>query len=145
MKLEIKKYNELSIDELYNIIKLRVDVFVVEQNCPYHECDDLDKMAVHIFYVCNEEVTSYLRILPPGLRFDEPSIGRVVVNSKYRGNGLARKIMNEAIEYITTMMKENSIKISAQHYLIDFYKELGFNVDSDIYLEDNIPHINMVY
>ncbi|MBD5640391.1 GNAT family N-acetyltransferase [Clostridium botulinum] len=145
MSFKIKKFNELSVEEIYEILKIRNEVFIVEQECPYEDCDGKDKNAYHLFYMEEGKVISYLRILQKGLSYDEISIGRVLVNKDYRGKGLARKSILQAIDFIQNNLKENSIRISAQHYLMDFYKSFGFEPVSEVYLEDNIQHIEMLY
>ncbi|AVQ47084.1 acetyltransferase [Clostridium botulinum B str. Osaka05] len=145
MNFKIKKFNELTVEEIYEILKIRNEVFIVEQKCPYDDCDGKDKNAYHLFYMEEGKVISYLRILEKGLSYDEISIGRVLVDKDYRGKGLARKSILQAIDFIQNNLKENSIRISAQHYLMDFYKSFGFEPVSEVYLEDNIPHIEMLY
>ncbi|MGJ0908942.1 GNAT family N-acetyltransferase [Clostridium botulinum] len=145
MNFKIKKFNELSVEEIYEILKIRNEVFIVEQECPYEDCDGKDKNAYHLFYMGEGKVIFYLRILEKGLSYDEISIGRVLVDKDYRGKGLARKSILQAIDFIQNNLKENSIRISAQHYLMDFYKSFGFKPVSEVYLEDNIPHIEMLY
>ncbi|MCR1975207.1 GNAT family N-acetyltransferase [Clostridium sporogenes] len=145
MNFKIKKFNELTVEEIYEILKIRNEVFIVEQECPYEDCDGKDKNAYHLFYMEEGKVISYLRILEKGLSYDEISIGRVLVNKDYRGKGLARKSILQAIYFIRNDLKENSIRISAQHYLMDFYKSFGFEPVSEVYLEDNILHIEMLY
>lgn len=130
--------------ELYKVFKLRVDVFVVEQECPYEEIDNKDINAKHIYLKDKEHIVAYLRVLPPGLSYKEASIGRVLVNMKYRGKGYGRQIMKEGIEYCKSHYT-GDIKISAQAYLQKFYESLGFERISKVYLEDNIPHIDMIY
>ena len=144
MELVIKKFKELTLDELYDILQIRVDVFVVEQECPYPECDGFDKTAVHLFYKKNNKIVAYTRILPPDSRYKDPSIGRVIVNSGERGTGLGNKVMNESIRYIKDNYPGEKIKIQAQSYLEKFYSSIGFKKISDEYLEDNIPHIDMI-
>lgn len=143
MKWMLKTYNELSKEELYSILKLRVDVFVVEQNCPYEEIDLKDQHCFHLFCVENDEIIAYLRILKKGVSFNEISIGRVVIKKNFRKSGLGRIMLEKALIYVRDVLKENTIKISAQHYLINFYESLGFTPVSKVYLEDGIPHINM--
>lgn len=145
MNFKIKKFNELTVEEIYEILKIRNEVFIVEQKCPYDDCDGKDKNAYHLFYMEEGKFISYLRILEKGLSYDEISIGRVLVDKDYRGKGLARKSILQAIDFIQNNLKENSIRISAQHYLMDFYKSFGFKPVSGVYLEDNIPHIEMLY
>ncbi|MDF2880325.1 MAG: acetyltransferase [Clostridiaceae bacterium] len=145
MNWKMKKFNELNVKEIYEILKLRNQVFIVEQQCPYLDCDGKDMKAYHLFQENNNEIAAYLRILEKGVSYNEISIGRVLVNSKYRGKGLARQMMKEAIEFINDQLNESNIRIEAQAYLIDFYKSFGFKQVSQVFLEDNIPHIEMLY
>ncbi|WP_270304841.1 GNAT family N-acetyltransferase [Terrisporobacter petrolearius] len=145
MNWKIKKFNELNIEEIYKILALRNEIFIVEQDCPYLDCDDKDLNSYHLFLRENGEIVSYLRILEKGVSYDEISIGRVAVKKSYRGKGISRKMMQKAIEFIENNLSENTIKIQAQAYLLDFYSSLGFKAVSEEYLEDNIPHIDMIY
>lgn len=145
MSFIFKTFQELSVNELYDLLKLRTEIFVVEQNCVYNDLDDFDKEAVHVFYVENGEIIAAARLLQPGTRFADFSIGRVVVKKEKRGTGLGKALMNAAIGYCITEWKAEKIKISAQQYLQRFYEELGFVVTTEMYLEDGIPHIGMVY
>ncbi|SIN99271.1 ElaA protein [Carnobacterium alterfunditum] len=145
MEWKIKTFNELSNDELYEIIKLRSEVFVIEQQCIYEECDGKDKKAYHLFGEEDGEILVYLRILEKGVSFNEVSIGRVLVNKKYRSKGLAKKMMSRAIAFIEDNLNEKVIRISAQEYLLEFYSSLGFVKVSQVYLEDGIPHMEMLY
>ncbi|PAT01748.1 GNAT family N-acetyltransferase [Candidatus Izimaplasma bacterium ZiA1] len=144
--MKTKTFNDLTTLELYNILQLRNEVFVVEQNCVYQDLDEKDKQAIHLFYEEDSIVIAYLRILPSGVSYqDSPSIGRVVVKDNARGRGLAKKIMEEAIDYIYNDLGESTIKISAQEYLTKFYQSLGFCINGESYLEDDIPHILMTH
>ncbi|QAT41236.1 GNAT family N-acetyltransferase [Clostridium sp. JN-9] len=145
MVWKIKKFNELNAEEIYKILNIRNQVFIVEQQCPYLDCDGRDINSYHLFLENNNEIAAYLRIIEKGISYNEISIGRVLVNSKYRGKGLARDMMKKAIGYINNQLNETSIRIEAQAYLIDFYKSLGFKQTSEVFLEDNIPHIEMLY
>ncbi|MFH0384828.1 GNAT family N-acetyltransferase [Streptococcus sp. A11] len=145
MKWEIKAFDQLSLQELYSILTLRTDVFVVEQACPYPEVDGKDLNCLHLLGTDEGELVAYLRILPAGLSYDEVSIGRVVIKASHRGKGLGRPMMEQAIAYITTEWKESLIKIGAQAYLERFYQSLGFEPVSEVYLEDDILHLDMVY
>ena len=145
MDFTIKRFEELTAAELYEIIKERINVFIVEQNCTYHDCDGKDYKARHLQAKEGPRLAGYLRILPPGVSYAEASIGRVLVAQDFRRRGLGRSLMNLAIEYILTEMKEKQIRISGQAYLEKFYTSLGFQRVSDIYLEDNLPHIEMLY
>jgi ElaA protein len=144
MELKIKEFSELSNQELYKILEARINVFVVEQDCPYEECDNKDQDSFHLFYQEEDEIAAYLRIIPAGISYPEISIGRVLVKDKYRRNGLANKLMQAALSYIKNNFKTEAVRISAQEYIIDFYQELGFEVVSDRYLEDEIPHFEML-
>ncbi|KXS49312.1 GNAT family N-acetyltransferase [Halanaerobium congolense] len=145
MQLKIKKFNELSNLELYKIIEARVNIFVVEQNCPYKECDNKDQNSFHLYYEKDNEIITYLRIISAGISYPEISIGRVLVKPEYRKKGLAKKMMEKAISFIKENSDSKIIKISAQEYVLSLYQNLGFKIVSDRYLEDNIPHYKMIY
>ncbi|GAA0431430.1 GNAT family N-acetyltransferase [Lentibacillus halophilus] len=145
MEWYVKTFNELSNDELYAILKLRMDIFVMEQNCMYSELDNYDQTSFHYFLKDGHEIVANVRILPAETKFPEASIGRVVVNPKYRGNGYGQQIMRKSIDYMTTVLAEPCIKIQGQKHLERFYTELGFRRTSESYLEDGIPHIDMVW
>ena len=141
MELTVKRFEELNTVELYEILKLRVDVFVVEQNCPYPELDGKDKAAWHVYFRENGEITAYLRVLDPGVSFDTAAIGRVI--STRRRCGLGTKLMREGICVARERMNAPAIKIEAQAYARAFYEQLGFRQTSEEFLEDGIPHIEM--
>ena len=146
MKTYIKKFEELSVDEIYNILKLRSSVFVVEQNCVYQDLDDKDKQAIHLFMEQDQEIIAYTRIFKKGDYYvNNPSIGRVVVKKSQRGKELGKEIMIESIKYIKENIEEEKIELSAQKYLDKFYSELGFYRVGEDYLEDGIPHQRMLY
>ena len=130
---------------MYDILKLRAEIFVVEQNCVYNDIDNLDKDAIHQFLRKNDELIAYSRLLKPGTRFPDYSIGRVVVKQSERGTGLGMQMMEAAKDYILKNWNAPKIKISAQKYLQKFYEDLGFKVVTEEYLEDGIPHIEMFY
>lgn len=199
----LKKFDELTTYELYDILALRTDIFVVEQTCPYPEVDYKDIGSLHLFIresdletancafaegtlcgqasngtaacsftenegtncadistPCNpvhfcenadtcvsrscNKIVAYLRILPRGFSYPEVSIGRVSVREEFRGGGLARRMLNVAIQYIADELGETEIQIGAQEYLLEFYKSLGFEPVSAVYLEDGIPHLDML-
>lgn len=144
MKLQIKSFSELSNRQLYKIIEARIDVFVVEQNCPYKECDNKDQDSFHLFYLDQGQLAAYLRIIPAGISYKEPSIGRVLVKKEYRRKGLGLKMTREALTFISEEMDLNTVRISAQEYILDLYQSLGFKVVSERYLEDDIPHYEML-
>ena len=142
---KLKPYNELTIDELYEIIRLRVEIFVIEQNCPYQDLDGKDKKSLHLFLQEDDgSVLACLRIIPAGISYDEPSLGRFVVKESFRRNGLGRIAMEKGIEYITNNYNIKDIRISGQAYLREFYESLGFEVTKGPYLEDDIPHFQML-
>lgn len=146
MTITCKEFSELTPAELYEILKLRCDIFIVEQNCPYPDIDGLDPRSMHMTIWEEGALAAYIRLLPEGLSFaDAASIGRVTVNRDFRRGGRARAIMLEGIRYIKESFGADKIKISAQQYLIEFYSSLGFSPCSEGYLEDGIPHIDMVY
>lgn len=145
MKFEFKDFNELTIDELYDILQLRAEIFVVEQDCVYNDLDGLDKVAMHQFAIKDNEIVAYSRLLKPGTRFADYSIGRVVVKQTVRGTGIGIEMMKAAKKYIVNEWGATKIKISAQKYLQKFYEDLGFEIVTDEYLEDGIPHFGMMY
>ena len=144
MQWYIKKFDELTLEELYEIIKLRVNIFIVEQNCPYIECDGKDYSSTHIFAKVENNIVAYARALPPGISYDEASIGRVTVSKDYRRQKLGLELIKKAIDYIRLELKEPNIRISAQEYLIGFYSSFGFEIVSSTYMEDGLPHIEML-
>ena len=147
MKLNwiVKKFDALTPYELYNIMWLRNEVFVVEQNCVYQDADYKDQKGWHLMGVDEHgKLMAYVRLLPPGVSYKEPSIGRVVTNPVARGKGAGRELMHEAIHQCGQLFGKLDIKIGAQFYLVDFYSSLGFKQTSEIYLEDNIEHIEMI-
>jgi len=139
-----KAFEELSVEELYDILQLRTDIFVVEQNCPYPELDGKDKNCLHVFATQHGKVVAYARIVPPGLSYKEISIGRVAVHQDYRKEGLGRILLDLAIEKIEEEFDPQDIQIGAQCYLKKFYASFGFEPVSAEYLEDGIPHVDMI-
>ena len=135
-----KHFNELTTEELYEILRLRSEIFVVEQDCVYQDIDLKDKKCIHIFAMEDGVAAATLRVIPAGVSYDVPSIGRVVVKESYRRNGYARKMMLEAIDIIKNEFGGEKIRISGQAYLKDFYMSLGFGIVTDVYLEDGIKH-----
>ncbi|MFD1161352.1 MULTISPECIES: GNAT family N-acetyltransferase [Hwangdonia] len=145
LEIKVKKFQELSIDELYYLLQLRSEVFVVEQDCVYQDLDGKDEKALHVLGIKNDKIIAYTRIFKPGYYFDEASIGRVVVAKNERQYKYGYAIMKASIEAVKNHFNETKIKISAQTYLNKFYNNLGFKAIGDEYLEDNIPHIVMVF
>lgn len=145
MKFKLKRFNELTVEELYKLLRVRNEVFVVEQNCVYQDCDNKDYEAYHLLCEDENEIIAYLRILNKGVSFDEASIGRVLVKDNYRHTGLSKELMLMALKFMKEEMKEREVKISAQVYIKKFYENVGFKEVSEEYLEDDIPHVQMVY
>ena len=139
----VKSFEELSKLELYKILRLRAEVFIVEQNCVYQDVDDKDQKALHVILKKSEEIIGYTRLFWPGDYFKEASIGRVVISKKERDNNYGSELMKASILAISEKMKEKKIKISAQTYLKIFYNNLGFLESGKEYLEDGIPHVAM--
>ena len=139
-----KPFDELSNHELYAILRLRNEVFVVEQNCPYQDADDKDQKSFHLMGFIGDDLAAYVRLLPPGISYKEPSIGRVVTSPKYRRSGAGKALMKKAIEECNRLFGVHPIKIGAQLYLKKFYGDLGFSQTSETYLEDDIEHIEML-
>ena len=141
---KIKRFEEMTTTELYEILRVRSEVFVVEQTCIYQDLDLKDKKAYHLFCENNGEIAAYLRILDKGVSYPEISIGRVLTRETNRRIGLAREMMQKAISFVEEELSEMQIRISAQLYLKQFYESLGFLITSEVYLEDDIEHIEMV-
>ena len=136
----VKSTDELTPQELLTILQARTAVFVVEQACPYQEVDEADRHALHVWLEENGELKAYTRILAEG---DEIHFGRVLVAKKFRGQKLGREIVATTLKEIEKRYPERPVRISAQAYLIDFYRSFGFKKNSEIYLEDGIPHVEM--
>ncbi len=134
--------DKMSASELYNILKLRQDIFIVEQNCVYEDIDGLDDISKHLLLKVGNELAAYSRIVPPKVKFDDISIGRIVVKEKFRGNGYGKKIVLESIHRIAET-GHKSIRIEAQAHLLQFYQNLGFKSAGETYILDGIPHLQM--
>ena len=145
MEWVLKQFNQLSLDELYGIVQLRLEVFVVEQNCPYQDLDGKDQSAYHLFLKDNDVIVAALRVLPENVAYDETAIGRLIVKEVYRGQKIAKAMMEKAIELITDDLGKDKIRLSGQAYLTDFYIGLGFKKVSEEYLEDGIKHYEFLY
>ncbi len=139
-----KHFRQLSLDELYAILQLRLEVFVVEQNCPFQDLDDKDQDAYHLMGWRQGKLLAYGRLLAPGIAFEEMSVGRVVTSPSARGMKLGRELMEVSIQKARELFSQQRIKIGAQLYLHKFYSSLGFVQTSEMYLEDGIPHVEMV-
>ena len=143
METVVKRFDELSVDELYALLKIRAAVFVVEQNCAYQDLDGVDKDAYHVYLKDGEEILAYLRVVDKGKRLDEVSVGRVI--SLHRRQGIGEKLMAEGIRIAKEKFGATKVKVGAQLYAKPFYERCGFCQISDVYDEDGIPHIYMLY
>lgn len=144
MQVEIRNFNELSLKELYMILRLRSEVFVVEQNCVYQDIDGKDEKALHVLGIENDELVAYTRCFKPGGYFEHAAIGRVIVKENYRKSGYGHQIMKASVREIENRYQTSVIKLSAQQYLTKFYEDHGFTQTGEGYLEDGIPHIAMI-
>ncbi|WP_026451848.1 GNAT family N-acetyltransferase [Aequorivita capsosiphonis] len=144
MEIEVKSFDELSKKELYELLKLRSEVFIVEQDCVYNDIDGKDERALHVLGREDGILVGYARCFQAGDYFNEAAIGRILVRENYRKLGYGHQITKASIQAIKTKYKADKIKISAQTYLVIFYESHGFKTKGDRYLEDGIPHIAMV-
>ena len=145
MQWIVKTFEELTTTELYALLHLRSEVFVVEQTCVFQDMDNSDQKAVHVMrYDADQELVAYTRLFKPGIKYDMASIGRVVTSKKARGSGAGRELMEYSIATVEDRFGKVPIKIGAQQYLQKFYTSLGFVQSSEMYLEDEIPHIEMI-
>jgi ElaA protein len=140
----LKPFAELTPYELYSILQLRNEVFIVEQNCPYQDMDNKDQKSWHLMGIKENKLMAYSRLLAPGISYSESSIGRIVSSPSVRKTGMGKKLVEESIKQIKNLFKTDIIRIGAQLYLKSFYESYGFVQDGEIYLEDNIPHIIML-
>lgn len=140
----LKKFEELTPYELYSILQLRNEVFVVEQNCVFQDADDKDQNSHHLMGFSDNKLVAYTRLVPPGESFEYPSIGRVVTSPLVRRSGAGKELMQKSIEEILKLFGDQPVKIGAQLYLKKFYESFGFKQVSDSYLEDGIEHIYMI-
>ena len=138
-----KTFAELSLDELYAIINLRQKVFIVEQDCPYIDADYADQDAFHLLAYNDKDLIGYLRAFRPGIKYDGSSLGRIVTEINSRGLGIGKEITKEGVNFLSKEYPDHEIVISAQHRLEHFYVELGFKARGEVYLEDDIDHIQM--
>jgi len=140
----LKKFDDLSPRQVYAILQLRNEVFVVEQNCVFQDADDKDQNSYHLMGFDNNKLVAYTRLVPAGEIYKQPSIGRVVTSPSARGTGAGRELMRESIAAVENLFGIQPIKIGAQLYLRKFYESFGFQQASDVYLEDGIEHIYMI-
>ena len=148
MKFEhqVKSFQELSLEEFHDIIALRIQIFIIEQNCPYQEVDGKDKLAHHLFFKNEmDEIIAVTRILPQGISFEEVAIGRVVVHEEYRGTGLGNQLMADSMNFVRDKYGDVPVRLSAQKHLENYYGNHGFKSTGKEYLEDGIPHVEMLY
>lgn len=139
-----KTFDQLSKEELYELLSLRQSIFVVEQKSWYLDADGLDNCSLHLLIKLNDVLLGYLRLLPPKIKYDTPSIGRIAILKNYRGNKIGSRLVKEGIQKSLETFSTHSLTISAQEYLIKFYEDHGFKVFGEVYDEDGIPHIQMV-
>jgi ElaA protein len=139
-----KPFKQLSPGELYAILQLRNEVFVVEQNCVFQDADDKDQESWHLMAWIDKRLMGYTRLVPAGISYPEASIGRVVTFPKMRKSGIGKKIMEKSVDMINVLWEKQPIRIGAQLYLKKFYESFGFQQSSDVYMEDNIEHIQMI-
>lgn len=141
----IKEYSELTTDELYEILKHRCLIYVVEQNCNYLDMDDKDKNAKHIMILDDGKLVGYIRVMAAGVAYPEASFGRLTVKKEYRGLKLGRQLVEIAMDILLNQMGETEVKIQAQSYLEEFYKMFGFKSQGDYFMDCGIKHIYMTY
>lgn len=142
---EVKHFEDLTVNEYHDILYLRTAVFVVEQDCPYQEVDDKDKLSFHLFGRNEKgEIIAVTRILPQGVSYAEVSIGRVALKKEARGKGIADVLLQKTLAFIVGSWGKQAVRISAQTYLINYYQKYGFKPVGEEYLEDDIPHIEML-
>lgn len=139
-----REFDGLTPHELYALMALRNEVFVVEQNCVYNECDGKDLVCAHLWATLDGEIVAACRIVPPGISYEEPSIGRIVSHPKFRHLKLGHQLMRHALQLIQNKYSTNAVRISAQCYLEKFYEKYGFKQVSEQYLEDLLPHMEML-
>ncbi|MFG6120558.1 GNAT family N-acetyltransferase [Thalassobacillus sp. B23F22_16] len=144
MEWNQQSFQQLSNQKLYQILQLRVEVFVVEQECAYPELDGHDESSTHLWLESNNDIVAYCRLVPAGDKYPYISIGRVVVNPSYRSQGYARQLMDKAIEVIQTQGNATEIFLQGQEHLRHFYGSFGFEEISEVYMDDGIPHVDML-
>ncbi|MFY7651982.1 MAG: GNAT family N-acetyltransferase [Chitinophagaceae bacterium] len=138
-------FTDLTVNELYDLLRLRSEVFVVEQNCIFLDADNIDKLCHHLLgFNEHKELVASVRIVPPGITYEYMSIGRVVSSPKYRGKGFGKQLMEKAIDTCEQLYGQKAIKIGAQCYLQRFYESFGFKQCGEVYMEDGIPHMPMI-
>ncbi len=142
---QTKHFKDLTTEEYFEILFLRTQIFVVEQNCPYQEVDEKDRFSYHLFGKTKKgKLIAVARILPKGVSYKNISFGRIAVKKEYRGKGIADEMMKNLFNYVEQQFGKQKIRISAQQYLLSFYNKHGFSPIGEMYLEDNIPHVEMI-
>ena len=136
-------FDSISKEELYDVLSLRQKVFIIEQDCFYEDLDYSDQEANHLLLYKDDKLIGYSRVFPPGIKYDAASIGRIVTDLGFRGKGYGKDITQESIQFIKNNFPGSDISISAQYRLVDFYEDLGFEIECSVYLEDDIDHIKM--
>jgi ElaA protein len=145
IKWECKLFSDLTTEELYKIIQIRIEVFAVEQNVVYQDCDNKDFKSYHFMGTLNSQLLAYSRIIPPGISYTEAaSIGRVVTSPAVRGQSFGKKLFKKSLEQLYILFGQVPVIISAQAYLIKFYEAFSFIPQGNTYIEDSIPHISMI-
>jgi ElaA protein len=140
----VKAFQDLTVNELYELLKLRSEVFVVEQNCVFLDMDDKDQKCFHVMLFLDDQLVGYSRLVPAGISYQEMAIGRVITESSVRGKGLGKVVMELSIENCRQLFGPGDIRLGAQTYALGFYSSLGFVAEGDTYDEDGIEHIEMV-
>ncbi|WP_181350237.1 GNAT family N-acetyltransferase [Thalassobacillus sp. CUG 92003] len=144
MEWRVRKFSQLTTTQLYTILKLRMDIFVVEQACAYPELDGYDADSIHLWLEAGGEVITYSRLVPPNSKYKQASIGRVLVHPEHRGHGYARLVMEKSIAWIKEEWGVSEIFLQGQEHLRSFYESCGFEAISETYLDDDIPHRDML-
>jgi ElaA protein len=144
MNWRLKSFSELLVDELYDLLSLRSLVFVLEQNCIFHDMDGKDQQSMHLMGYDGDTLVAYTRLVPAGVSYAEMSIGRVVTHPDHRRTGAGKALMQQSIVCIRELWGDHPIRIGAQQYLKAFYESFGFVQQGDVYIEDGIPHMEMV-
>jgi ElaA protein len=139
-----KPFNDLTVTDLYELLRLRSEIFVVEQNCVFLDMDNKDQLCHHLLLYIDEKLVAYARIVPPGLSYHEASIGRVITSPVARGTGAGKVLMELAIVECKKIFTDQAIRIGAQLYALKFYERFGFKADGEVYDEDGIDHIEMI-
>ena len=145
MNWHLKRFEELTTNELYEILRARAEVFVVEQTCIYQDCDLKDQKSWHLYSEENGEIVTYMRIIEKGVSYPEISMGRLLTRENHRKSGLSRQTIERGLDFVVNTLGESKIRVSGQLYMKEFYESMGFCTTSDVYLEDEIEHVEMLY